>query len=119
MKWTILTAMAAWAMIAPVQAHDAKGKHGGRIADAGDYRVELVSKGDAVEVYVNDHDDKPVALAGYKGLAILSAGGKTQRIVLEAGDDRLTGKAAGALPPQPKGVVQITPPGGKTVSAKF
>ncbi len=120
MKWTMLVAVTALVMAIPVQAHDAQGKHGGRVADAGDYHVELVSKGDAVEVYVNDHDDKPVALAGYKGLAILSAGGKSQRIVLEAADGtKLTGKAAGALPPQPKGVVQITPPGGKTVSAKF
>ena len=31
----------------------------------------------------------------------------------------LAGKAAAALPAQPKGVVQITPPAGKTVQAKF
>jgi hypothetical protein len=100
-------------------SHAEKGPHGGRMADAGDYHVELVAKDGGIEVYVVDHDDKPVAIKGYKGLAILSVSGKSQRIVLEAGDDRLTGKAAGALPAQPKGVVQITPPGGKTVSAKF
>jgi len=96
-----------------------KGKHGGQMVEAGDYHVELVTNDGVVEVYVSDHDDKPVEIKGYKGLAILSVSGKSQRIVLEAGEDRLTGKAAGALPAQPKGVVQITPPGGKTVSAKF
>lgn len=120
MKLKILAAVAALMIAVPAYAHDGKGKHGGRVADAGDYHVELVSNGAAIEVYVSDHDDKPVALAGYKGLAILSAGGKSQRIILEVRDGtKLTGKASVDLPAQPKGVVQITPPNGKTVSAKF
>jgi hypothetical protein len=96
-----------------------KGKHGGQMVEAGDYHVELVSNDGIVEVHLSDHDDKPVPIAGYKGLAILSVAGKSQRIVLEVEDGKLTGKAGGALPSQPKGVVQITPPNGKTVSAKF
>lgn len=99
--------------------HAETGKHGGKMVSAGDYHVELIAKGGTVEVYIADHDDKPVAIAGYKGLAILSAGGKTQRVALEAADGKLTGKATADLPANPKGVVQITPPGGKTVSAKF
>ncbi|MGE3992724.1 hypothetical protein [Pseudorhodoplanes sp.] len=66
-----------------------------------------------------DHDNRPVPVAGYKGLALLLVGGKTQRIALEPGDGKLTGKATADLPAKPKGVVQITPPKGKTVSAKF
>jgi hypothetical protein len=100
-------------------AHVEKGKNGGLMVEAGDYHVELVTNDGIVDVYVSDHDDKPVPIAGYKGLAILSVAGKSLRVVLEAGDGKLTGKAAGALPAQPKGVVQITPPKGKTVSAKF
>lgn len=100
-------------------AHLEKGKNGGQMTEAGDYHVELLAKGDVVEVYVSDHDDKPVAIAGYKGLAILSAGGKSQRVALEVAEGKLTGKAAVTLPAQPKGVVQITPPNGRTVSAKF
>ena len=119
MKLKILAIIAALTAASPVMAHDANGKHGGVVADAGEYHVELVAKGDAIEVYVADHDNKPIPVAGYKGLAILSVGGKSQRITLEAGDGKLTGKASGDLPAEPKGVVQITPPGGKTVSAKF
>jgi hypothetical protein len=101
-------------------SHAEKGRNGGRIVDAGDYHVELVAKSGALEVYVTDHDDKPVAVKGYKGIAILSVDGKSQRIALEVADDaKLTGKATGNLPAQPKGVVQIIPPNGKTVSAKF
>ena len=100
-------------------SHAEKGKNGGRMVDAGDYHVELVAKGEALEVYVTDHDDKPVAVTGYKGLAILSVGGKSQRITLDVAEGKLTGKVTGDLPANPKGVVQLTPPSGKTVSAKF
>ena len=67
----------------------------GSMAEAGDYHVELVAKDASVEVNVMDHDNKPVATAGYKGIAILSAGGKSQRIVLAPADAaKLAGKAA-------------------------
>jgi hypothetical protein len=67
-----------------------------------------------------DHNNKQVPVAGHKGLAILSVGGKSERITLETADNsKLTGKAAGDLPAQPKGVVQITLPDGKTAQARF
>ena len=95
-------------------------QHGGRAVEAGEYHVELVTKADAVDVYLPITTTRRSASAGYKGLAILVVDGKSQRIVLEpAGKSRLSGKAAGALPSAPKGVVQITPPNGKTVQARF
>ncbi|MGV3632750.1 MAG: hypothetical protein ACO1NY_00240 [Pseudorhodoplanes sp.] len=104
----------------PALAHDAKSMHGGRIVLAGNLHVEMVTKGDTIDIYLIDHDNKPIAAAGYKGLAILSVGGKSQRIALGAAEgSKLTGKADGVLPEQPKGVVQITQPSGTTVSAKF
>ena len=118
-KIMIALLTAAFAAFA-AQAHDAKGLHGGRIADAGEYHIELVSKGDVVDIHLADHDNKSVSSAGYKGLAILVIDGKSQRIVLApAGESRLTGKAAGSIQGSPKGVVQITPPNGKTVQARF
>jgi hypothetical protein len=129
MRSTILAVLAALALALPGTAiaqhkHSHSpgetGKHGGQLSESGAYHVELVAKGDVVEVYVADLDDKPIAVSGFKGLAILSAGGKSQRITLEAGDGgKMTGKAAVSLPTKPKGVVQFTPPGGKTVSVKF
>lgn len=120
MKLKTLALLAAVAMATPVSAHDAKSLHGGRIVYAGNFHVEMVAKGDTIDIYLIDHHNKQMALAGYKGLAILSVDGKSQRIALEATDGaKLTGKATGALPAQPKGVVQITPPTGTTVSAKF
>ena len=120
MRIRTLVTIAALLAATPGLAHDAKGHNGGRVVDAGNYHVELVAKGDMIEVYLIDHNNKPISLAGYKGVAILSVDGKVQRIVLEAAEgSRLAGKVAGALPAQPKGVVQITPPAGKTVQAKF
>ncbi len=101
-------------------AHDAKGKNGGRIADAGSYHVEMVVKSDVVDVFISDANEKPVAASGFKGTAILVAGGKSQRMVLAPVDGiKLSGSAATVLPNQPKGVVQLTGPVGKTIQAKF
>ncbi len=102
-------------------AHDAKGKNGGRIADAGSsYHVEMVVKSDVVDVFISDANEKPVAASGFKGTAILVAGGKSQRMVLAPVDGiKLSGSAATVLPNQPKGVVQLTGPDGKTIQAKF
>jgi hypothetical protein len=104
----------------PALAHEAKGAHGGRIADAGSYHVEMVAKANTIDVFISDAGEKPVASSGFRGTAILVAGGKPQRVVLEPVDGaRLSGNAAAALPAQPKGVVQLTAPDGKTIQARF
>jgi hypothetical protein len=104
----------------PAWTHEATGRNGGRIADAGSYHVEMVVKSDVVDVYISDVNEKPVAAAGFKGMAILVAGGKSQRVVLAPVEGtRLSGSATAALPNQPKGVVQLTAPDGKTSQAKF
>ena len=101
-------------------AHDAKARNGGRIADAGAYHVEMVVRSDAVDVFISDESEKSVAASGFKGMAILLAGGKSQRVVLAPVDGtRLSGSATAALPEQAKGVVQLTGPDGKTIQAKF
>lgn len=120
MKTKLLIAAGVLALAGPALAHDARPQHGGRVVEASERHVEMVAKDGAVDIYLRSHDDKPMKVAGYKGVAILSVDGKSQRIVLEpVGDAQLSGKAASALPARPKGVVQLTPPGGKVISAKF
>jgi hypothetical protein len=104
---------------APVFAHEGKGPNGGRVADAGAYHVELVTKGTAVELHIADADEKPVPATGFKATVILIAGGKSQRIVLAPGERMLSGTAAVPLPKDPKGAVQLTTPDGKTANASF
>jgi hypothetical protein len=112
----LLTAVIA---ASPALAHDAEGSHGGRIVDAGEYHVELVAKASAIEVFVTDGKDRPVA-ATFKGVAILLVDGKQQRIPLEsAAPGRLTGKTNAAGSSTVKGVVQLTGSDGKSVTARF
>ncbi len=100
--------------------HTHEGKFGGRVAEGGDHHVELVIKEDVIEVYVSDEDDKPLKSTGYKGVAIFTVAGKSQRITLEpSGDTLLSGKAAMKLAKNIKGAVQITTPKGKTFTARF
>ncbi len=116
-KWLLIVAL-TWSGAS--SAHEAKGKHGGRITDAGSYHVEMVLKSDTVDVFVSDASENPVAISGFKGTAILVVDGKSQRIVLAPVDGtRLSGSATAALPSQSKGVVQLTVGGGKTIQAKF
>ena len=97
-----------------------RARYGGRITEAGAYHVEMVVKSDTVDVFISDEGEKPVAASGFKGTAILVAGGKSQRVVLTPVDGvRLSGSASAVLPNQPKGVVQLTAPDGKTIQAKF
>jgi hypothetical protein len=80
----------------------------------------LVAKGTLVEIFLTEAGDKPVAPAGFKGVAILMIGGKSARVALEpTGDTRLSGTAPSDLPTDPKGIVQITSAQAKTAQAKF
>lgn len=101
-------------------AHDSAGRNGGRVTDAGRYHIELVVKAGNVDVFISDANDRPVPAQGFKGTAIFVVEGKSQRIVLEPADGtRLSGTAAVALPVQPKGVVQIADPDGKTAQGRY
>jgi hypothetical protein len=107
-------------LASPALAHEAKGPNGGRLTDAGAYHVELVAKQGGIEVFVSDDKEKPVSATGFKGLAILVIGGKSERIVLEpSGTDRLRGTASTTVPNTAKGVIQLTGPDGKVSQAKF
>ena len=117
-KFLFAAALLSWSACA--SAHDHKGTNGGWVADAGSYHVELVSKSDKLELFVSDENQKSIPATGFKAIAILVVDGKSQRIMLEpAGSALLSGTAIVALPAQPKGVVQLTGPDGKTAQAKF
>jgi hypothetical protein len=121
MKVRNMIVLAALVLAAPVFAHGTKGPNGGQVADVAAYHIELVTRNEVVEVYVIDAaTEKPLSVKGFKALAILTVGGKPQRIVLdETEPTRLSGKAAVPLPNEPKGVVQLTMPDGKTANARF
>ena len=59
-------------------------------------------------------------MEGYKGLAIILVGGKSERIELApATANKLIGTSNVAIVPNAKAVVRLTNPEGKTSQAKF
>jgi hypothetical protein len=116
-----LLATAAFLIAAlPATAHEiSKGPNGGRVVEAGPYHVELVVETKTVAVYVSDAKEKPIPAAGFKGLAILTIGGKAQRIELMPADNRLAGSSPVAVPAEVNGVVQLTGPDGKTAQGRY
>ena len=120
MKFGYLTLGVAMLATLPAYAHEPKASHGGRLADAGPYHVELVAKDRAIEIFLIGENDKPVDPKGFKGVAIFKLGGKAERITLVPSEKNvLSGTAATALPASPKGAVQLTAPDGKTATARF
>jgi hypothetical protein len=104
----------------PAYAHQPKASHGGRIAEAGPYHLELVAKDTVIEVFLVGENDRPVDPKGFKAVAIFNLGGKAERITLAPSEkNNLSGTAATALPADPKGAVQLTAPDGKTATARF
>lgn len=78
-------------------AHEGKGPHGGPVADAGKFYVELVTDGDKLQIYVfDDASSSPVSTKGAKGSAIILVGEQKETVTLapEGDDNELTGKAA-------------------------
>jgi hypothetical protein len=101
-------------------AHDPRPKHGGQIVEAGDYHVEAVVKGTALEVFIYGHDDKPVVAKGFKGTAILVVQGKPVQVTLASRDGNvLSGTSTVELAAPIRGAIQITNAKNQTVQAKF
>jgi len=120
MKLGYLTLGIALLVGLPAHAHEPKASHGGRLAEAGPYHVELVATDTAIDVFLIGENDKPVNPKGFRGVAIFNLGGKTERITLAPSEkNNLSGTATTALPAKPKGAVQLTAPDGKTATARF
>lgn len=97
-----------------------KGKHGGQQTDAGNYHVEVVPRGNTLDVFITDHSETPVSTKGFKGTAVLVVGGKAQRITLAPrGENILTGTSPVELAAPIRGAIQITNDENETVQAKF
>jgi hypothetical protein len=113
----------AIALILPLsaEAHEPRiGPNGGLLVDAGPHHVEVLAKGNIVDIYISDAADRPLPATGFKATAVLVVNGKPQRIALEPADTRrLSGTAAVALPTPLKGVVLLTAPDGKTAQARL
>lgn len=77
----------------PAFAHgDEKPRHGGLVQMAGETKMELVAKGDAVELYLDDHG-QTIPTANVTGkLTVMGAAGKAEAKLEPAAGDKLVAK---------------------------
>ena len=94
--------------------------HGGQVAeDSGENWVEVVIKGDRLEVYVLDEAKAPVASAKLTGKATVLVGGKSQSVALVPGEaNSLTGKLDPAATGKVTAVLSLSV-GGKPTQARI
>ena len=94
--------------------------HGGQVAeDSSENWVELVIKGDRLEVYVLDEAKAPVPSAKLTGKATVLVGGKSKSVALAPGDaNSLTGKLDPAATGKVTAVLSLTV-GGKPTQARI
>ncbi|MBF0308503.1 MAG: hypothetical protein HQL56_03090 [Magnetococcales bacterium] len=82
--------------------------HGGRMVEVGGHRLELVTRGERVDLYVTDHGDRAVALDKATGkVTLLGAGGKVEIGLAPAGGNRLSGTGAPAGAEQSAAVIGV------------
>ena len=120
MKRLLTTFLAAAALAAgTARPHgDEKARHGGLVQMAGEVKFELVAKGDAVEVYLDDHGTTmPTAKLTGK-LTVLSGSAKSEAKLEPAGNDKLVAKGV-KLGTGDKGIALVTMEDKSTSSARF
>ncbi len=71
---------------------DDKSRHGGQVQMAGEIKFELVARGDAAELYLDDHGQTmPTGKLSGK-LTVLSGSNKSEAKLEPAGNDKLVAK---------------------------
>ena len=118
-KCLVVVALAASSVFSGATfAHGEKPKQGGVLQVVGDVAFELVPKGDAAVIYVEDHG-KPVSTAGMSGkLTVLNGTDKSEVELKPAGENRLEANGV-KLVKGSKAVASVVAPGKKTMSARF
>ncbi|HEV2300859.1 MAG TPA: hypothetical protein VGR91_04750 [Stellaceae bacterium] len=121
----ILFAVLLFLSPAAASAHAGKGPHGGPLADAGPYYVELLVQGSELQIFVfDDKTSTPVGTKGAKGTAVVLVGQKEDKVALqpaagEAAGGEMEGKAPAAVGPGARIVVLVQMPGKPSVVARF
>ncbi|MEO3472534.1 hypothetical protein AAFN86_11750 [Roseomonas sp. CAU 1739] len=98
----------------------ARGPNGGQVQDIGSYHAELVLRGNDILVFVFDHNERPVPVAGATAQAILLANGRQATVPLTPMEGNLlrgTGDLSEAR--GVRAVVTLSLPGQRTAQARF
>jgi hypothetical protein len=97
---------------------DEKARHGGLVQISGETKFELVAKGDAAEVYLDDHGET-VPTANLSGkLTVMSGASKAEAKLEPAPGDKLVAKGV-KLVKGDKVIALVTLADKSTASARF
>ncbi|HML43286.1 MULTISPECIES: hypothetical protein [Hyphomicrobium] len=101
-------------------AHDHEAKHGGILVHNGHHHLELVAKGNTLELFVRHEDGKVEDVSGAKASATVLAGGKTEVVTLApSGENGLKGTGGFDAGKGTTVVVNLTMPGHETEQIRF
>ena len=106
----VLILVGLWLCATAAAAHEGKGPHGGPVADAGKFYVEVIAAKDQLQVYVyDDATGKPVAVKDAHATAVLLAGTQKETVTLmpDKDDNELSGKTSEAATAGARVVVVI------------
>lgn len=120
MKAIFTALLVASALAAPAAwAHgDEKARHGGLVQMAGEVKFELVARGDAAEVYLDDHGTAiPTGKLSGK-LTVMSGATKSEAKLEPAGNEKLVAKGV-KLQKGDKVIALVTMEDKSTSSARF
>ena len=116
--FTVFLAAAALAAGTAWPHGDDKARHGGIVQMSGEVKFELVAKGDAVEVYLDDHGEAiPTANVSGK-LTVMSGSTKSEAELQPEGNDKLVAKGV-KLVKGDKVIALVTLADKSTSSARF
>jgi hypothetical protein len=112
-------AAAVFLHVGAVHAHgDAVPRHGGIVQMAGEIKFELVARGDAAELHLDDHG-QTMSTAKLTGkLTVMSGGATTEARLEPAGTDRLVARGI-KLAKGDKVIALVTMEDKSTSSARF
>lgn len=118
-KLFAVTTMAISLVIAGnAAAHGSKARHGGIVQSAGDLSFELVSKGNAAIIYVDDHG-KELATTGASGTLTVLKGTSKAVLALAPGVGNTLVATGAKLVPGAKAVASVTLADKAPVSVRF
>lgn len=103
-----------------VYGHDHGAKHGGVVEHSGHHHLELVAKGNTIELYVTNEDGKQEAVAAAKATATVLADGKTEQVALApASGNTLKGTGGFNAGSGTTVVISLTMPEHETEQVRF
>ena len=96
------------------------GPHGGTIAHAEGFNVEVVAKDSGLEIYLIDKDMKSVSIGPFEASAVVQRGSEREMLELVSfGESQMKSASALASKPDAKTIIILKPKGKAPIQVSF